>query len=121
MTLGRLCRNPKGDELMTFAQETLSQSYPSGGSRQQAASLRPRHLAARGSHPRGNVCPWPHGEQQRQGLTPCRKVKGAGLPSSVITDGHDGGHCPLWGWSAKANRMNVKISCKKDPTESSKP
>lgn len=53
MTLGGLCRNPKGGELMTEAQESLSQSYPSGRRRQQAASLRPRHLAARGSHPRG--------------------------------------------------------------------
>lgn len=39
MRISRLCRNPKGDELMTEAQGTRSQSYPSGGSGQQAAGL----------------------------------------------------------------------------------
>lgn len=61
---------------------------------QQAALLRPCQLACPWLASWGNVCSWSHSEQQRQGLprvpvgnvTPCRKVKGAGLPSSVITE-----------------------------------
>lgn len=75
-------------------------------------------------------------ELQSQNLTPgprgneilCRKVKGTGIAWSVAEQfhygipGHDGGHyLSLWRWTAKANRLNVRISCEKDPIESSKP
>lgn len=101
--------------------------------REWAASLRSHRPA----------CPWltsrgsghTMSELQSQNSTPgpwgneilCRKVKGTGLAWSVAEQfhqipGHDGGHyLSLWRWTAKANRLNVKISCEKDPIESSKP